>query len=115
MEFWAQLGICVLWDRQRGYPRYLSMAQWTPFPAQRVSPLTHSTQRGAPDLVGLLLNGIHSALHRTQQGPDLAGCLLEQEACHKLIHAAATLVHLWRRTGVGASLGPWDHGIMAGL
>lgn len=86
------------------------MAQWIPFPAQRVSPLTHSTQRGAPDLAGLLLNGIHSALHRTQQGPDLAGCLLEQEACHKLIHAAATFVHLWRRTEVGASLEPWDHG-----
>ena len=59
----------------------------------------HARPVRAPDLAGLLFNGLHRALHRAQQGLDLVGRLLQEEARHKPVHVAPALVHLWREGG----------------
>lgn len=62
----------------------------------RRSPRGPREARDTPDLAGLLLDGLHGALHRAEQRLDLTGRLLQKEARHKLVHVAPALVHLWR-------------------
>lgn len=52
-----------------------------------------------PGGVGLLVDGVHGALHGAQQRLGLVRCLLQQEAGHELVHIAAALIHLPRQTG----------------
>lgn len=47
-----------------------------------------------PDLAGLFFDGFYSTFHRAEQRLDLIGCLLQKEACHKLVHIAPTFIHL---------------------
>lgn len=71
-------------------------------PAPRHTPprgTAHARPVRAPDLAGLLFDGLHRALDRAQQGLDLVGRLLQEEARHKPVHVAAALVHLWGEGG----------------
>ena len=45
-------------------------------------------------LASLLSGGFHGALQGTLQGMELIGCLLEQEAGHKLLQMGGVLILL---------------------
>ena len=45
-------------------------------------------------LASLLGGGFHGTLQGTLQGMELIGCLLEQEACHKLLQMGGVLILL---------------------
>lgn len=67
----------------------------------------------APDLAGLLFDGLYRTLHRAEQRLDLIGRLLQEEAGHKLVYVAPALVHLqreWKGPGRG-----WDRMWIWGL
>lgn len=65
--------------------------RYTKGQAARSTPICHTD---VPDLAGLFLNGFHGTFHGAEQRLDLIGCLLQQEAGHKLVHIAPTFVHL---------------------